>query len=169
MLPLTFGLKLSRTANYLTNRLPTKSLQYHKPLATLQTHYSVPSSHTLHPRIFGCIVFVHCPARVRNKFEPRAIKCVLIGYGRNQKGYRCYDPLTRKIYTTMDCEFVEHEYYYHQLRCQGEKKNDDLRWLVTPWLSNLDQNDQVDNATESPHQDIFLPLLYHSQSCLVIR
>ena len=55
----------------------------------------------------------------------------------------------------MDCEFVEHEYYYHQLRCQGEKKNDDLRWLVTPWLSSLDQKDQVDNATESPHQDIF--------------
>ena len=84
------------TANYLTNRLPTKSLQYHTPLATLQTHFPIPSSHTLPPRIFGCTVFVHYSTRVRKKFQPRAVKCVLIGYGRNQKGYRCYDPLTRK-------------------------------------------------------------------------
>ena len=43
----------------------------------------------------------------------------------------------------------------------GEKQNDDLKWLVTPLLSNLDPKDQVDDATEPPHQDILstrLPL-----------
>ena len=73
------------TANYLTNRLPTKSLQYNTPLVTLQTHISIPSSHTLPPRIFECTVFVHCPTRVRKKFEPRAVKYVLIGYGEIRK------------------------------------------------------------------------------------
>ncbi|XP_057529771.1 uncharacterized protein LOC130808310 [Amaranthus tricolor] len=162
--------KAIATANYLTNRLPTKSLQYHTPLVTLQTHISIPSSHTLPPRIFGCTVFVHCPARVRNKFEPRAVKCVFIGYGRNQKGYRCYDPSTRKVYTTMDYEFIETEYYYPHLRRQGEKyhDDDDLSWLISLWLPNLDPKDQVDNATESPHQDVLstplpLPILSDHQ------
>ena len=55
----------------------------------------------------------------------------------------------------MDCEFIEKEYYYHHLRRQGEKyhDDDDLSWLVSPWLSNLHPKDQVDNATESLHQD----------------
>ena len=95
------------TANYFSNILPTKSLHYHTPLDTLQTPYPIPSSHSLPPRIFGCIVFVHCPQWVRNKLEPRVVKCVFVGYGRHQKGYKCYDPLTRKVYTTMDCDFID--------------------------------------------------------------
>ena len=63
----------------------------------------------------------------------------------------------------MDCEFIEHEFYYYHLRRQGENYHDDdsLSWLVSPWLPNLDPKEQVDNttespdnATESPHQDI---------------
>ena len=37
------------TATYLTNRLPTKTLQFKTPLATLQTCISIPSSHSLPP------------------------------------------------------------------------------------------------------------------------
>src|SRR5688572_14377751 len=40
------------TANYLTNRLPTKSLTYHTPLDTLRTFHTVPSSPSLPPKIF---------------------------------------------------------------------------------------------------------------------
>ena len=71
----------------------------------------------------------------------------------------------------MDCEFIENEFNYHQLRCQREKHDDDLRWLVSSWLSNLDPTDQVGNATESPQQDVLstplpLPILSdHHVSC----
>ena len=137
------------TANYLTNRLSTKSLNYCTPL---KHHNLLPFAHSLSPKIFGCIVFVHCPKRMRNKLEPKAVKCVFVGYGRHQKGYRCYDPQTQKVYTTMDCEFIEHDFYYHYPRCQGEKEDDDLRWLISPVLSNLDPKEHVGNATEPPHQ-----------------
>ena len=110
------------TANCLSNKLPTKSLHYNTPLETLQTHHLIPSSRSLPSRIFGCTVFVHCPQRVRNKLEPRAVKCVFVGYGRNQKVYRCYDPLAQKVYTTMDCDFIETKFYYRHLRCQGRNK-----------------------------------------------
>ena len=104
------------TANYLTNRLPTKALNYQTPLEALQIHQSIPSSHSLPSRIFGCTIYVHYPKRVRHKLEPRVVKRVFVGYGKNQKGYRCFDPLTRRMYTTMDCEFLETKFYYDHLR-----------------------------------------------------
>ena len=33
-----------------------------------------------------------------------------------------------------------------------EKQDDDLRWLTSPWLSNLDPTEKVGNTTESSHQ-----------------
>ena len=66
------------TATYLTNRLPTKPLAYQTPLDTLSSHVSIPSYHSLPPWVFGCVVYVHLPKRIRNKLEPRAIKCVFI-------------------------------------------------------------------------------------------
>ena len=47
------------TTTYLTNRLPLKPLQYKIPLETLGSFVSLPSSHSLPPHIFGCVVYVH--------------------------------------------------------------------------------------------------------------
>ena len=59
-----------------------------------------------------------------------------MGYGVNQKGYRCYDPKTRRVITTMNCNFLETEFFYH-LGTQGEserqgktQETDSLRWYV---------------------------------------
>ena len=100
------------TATYLTNRLPTKSLNFKTPLDTLQTHSPVMSSVTLPHRVFRCVVYVHLPRRVKHKLEPRTIKCVFLGYGVTQKGYRCFDPVQNKMYTTMDCDFFENSYFF---------------------------------------------------------
>ena len=104
-LPVHFWPEAIATATYLTNRLPTKILKFQTPLATLNNFTHVPSSHSLPPRIFGCVVYVHLSSRVRTKFEPRAVRCVFLGYGTTQKGYRCYDPVHHRLYTTMDCDF----------------------------------------------------------------
>ena len=112
--PVHFWPEAIATATYLTNRLPTKILNLQTPLATLNTFTLVSSSHSLPPHIFGCVVYVHLPSRVRKKFEPRAVKCVFLGYDTTQKGYRCYDPVHNKLYTTMDCDFFEQSPYYTQ-------------------------------------------------------
>ena len=124
--PVHFWPEAIATVTYLTNRLPTKILQFQTPLSTLNTFTPVPSSHSLPPRIFGCVVYVHLPSRTRTKFEPRAVKCVFLGYGTTQKGYRCYDPIHYKLYTTMDCDFFEQSPYYTQPRSQGESMSEDL-------------------------------------------
>uniref|UniRef100_A0A803LV14 Integrase catalytic domain-containing protein n=1 Tax=Chenopodium quinoa TaxID=63459 RepID=A0A803LV14_CHEQI len=146
------------TSTYLTNRLPTKTLDYETPLDTLSSHTTIPSSHSLPPRVFGCVVYVHLPKIYRNKLEPRAIKCVFIGYGVHQKGYRCYDPTTRKIHTTLDCEFFEKSYYYTQPGPQGETSSDDLSWLTYPEVMDLeDPTTQVDSTTDVASPEVTVP------------
>ncbi|GJU41515.1 hypothetical protein Tco_1194472 [Tanacetum coccineum] len=53
------------------------------------------------------------------------------GYGVNQKGYRCYNPKTRHMITTMNCDFLETKYFYSsQHSGQGERECiDTLSWL----------------------------------------
>ena len=50
-----------------------------------------------HLKIFGCIAYVHVPDELRSKLDPKAEKCIFIGYSLQQKGYRCYNPSTRKF------------------------------------------------------------------------
>nr|GEY97141.1 putative ribonuclease H-like domain-containing protein [Tanacetum cinerariifolium] len=75
----------------------------------------------------------------RSKIDPCAKKCVFVGYGINQHGYRCYSPSKRHIFTTMNCDFLEIEYFYNtQHTGQGGKEyNDALSWLK--WMSSSEE------------------------------
>ena len=50
-----------------------------------------------HLKVFGCIVYVHVPDELRTKLDPKAEKCVFIGYSLEQKGYKCYNPVTCQV------------------------------------------------------------------------
>ena len=93
-------------AAYLINRMPLKTLNFRSPLEALKgkNDYTVP------PKIFGCVCFVH--ARNSGKLEPRALKCVFIGYSPTQKGYKCYHPPSRRFFVSMDVTFWESEPYF---------------------------------------------------------
>lgn len=156
------------TANYLSNHLPTKSLNYATPFDTLQTHTHVPLTHSLPPCVFGCVVYVHLSKRSRHKLEPRAIKCVFVGYGVHQKGYLCLDPVTNHLYTTIDYDFVEIKIFFHHLRSQGENKLHDLSCL-TYLVLETDQNEQVGKATEMiDHMECNKIRLFSQGPCLRI-
>ena len=144
------------SATYLTNRLPSKSLRFKTPLDILQNHFNIPSTHSLPPRIFGCVVYVHLPKPVRHKLEPRVVKCIFVGYGVHQKGYRCFDPTQNKLYTTMDCDFFESSYFYPQHRPQGETICDDLSWLSYSVSDDLDPKEQAGNPTDAVTETIVI-------------
>ncbi|XP_071704000.1 uncharacterized protein [Rutidosis leptorrhynchoides] len=88
----------------------------------------------------------------RTKLDPCAGKCVMVGYGVNQKGYRCYSPRKRHVFTTMNCDFIETEYFYNtQPTSEGEKEsNDTLSWVTwTPKPHNI-QTESPNPSPESP-------------------
>jgi len=60
-------------------------------------------------KILGCTIFVHEHKHL-GKLEPRAVKCVFIGYSSCHKGYKCFDPNTKKMFVPMDATFFFYVY-----------------------------------------------------------
>ncbi|XP_035838498.1 uncharacterized protein LOC110908724 isoform X1 [Helianthus annuus] len=148
--PKSFWPEAINTAVYLLNRLPTKALDLKTPLDTLSTFTKLPPPLTLPPRVFGCTVFPHIPKTERSKLDPCAEKCVFVGYGVNQKGYRCYNPSRRRVITTVHCDFLETEYYYQShLSGQGEIEHEDsLSWLKLIPFASEDESSHTSTHTK---------------------
>ncbi|WZY86882.1 hypothetical protein YC2023_033266 [Brassica napus] len=109
------------TACYLINRIPTKVLKDQAPFEVLNKHK--PSVDYL--RVFGCLCFVLVPGELRNKLDARSTKAMFIGYSTTQKGYKCYDPATRRVLVSRDVKFIEARGYYE------EKNQEELKDLTS--------------------------------------
>ena len=86
------------SAAYLINRLPSRVLQFKSPLEVLQKQ----PPNLSHLRVFGCTYFVHIQNLHRDKLDPRAAKCVFLGYSSTHKGYKCYHPPSKKLLISRD-------------------------------------------------------------------
>ena len=59
-------------------------------------------------RVFVCTCFVLRPHAKRSKLSSSSIICVFLGYGEVKKVYRCFDPITQKLYVSRHVVFLEH-------------------------------------------------------------
>ena len=78
------------------------------------------TSNVVTPGVFGCAAFVHLPSHHWGKPDLRAIKCVFLGYSSTQKGYKCYNPSSKKFYISADVTFVENTPFFTKPSLQGE-------------------------------------------------
>jgi len=123
--PTRFWPEVVATSAYLLNRLPPQILNHKTPLQILATQTNIPPVQILPPQVFGSSMFVHIPKANITKFDPSVEKCVFIGYVTHQKGYRCYNPITHRVYVTMDYDCLESEYIFSsQLDSYGEKTSE---------------------------------------------
>jgi hypothetical protein len=60
-----------------------------------------------HLKVFGCDAFVHVPKEKRSKLDKKATKCIFIGYKEGMKGYKLWDPASRKTVYNRDVVFRE--------------------------------------------------------------
>ncbi|XP_075473306.1 uncharacterized protein LOC142504306 [Primulina tabacum] len=71
-------------------------------------------------------------------------------YAMHQKGYRCFDPITKRTYITMDVTFLEADTFYPSLATksslQGEPPNEEVNWLATTWLESEGISEQPNDG-----------------------
>ena len=70
---------------------------------------------------------MHVPDELRTKMDPKAKKCIFVGYSLEQKGYRRYNPDTHEIRVSRDVVFDELRSWYGMPICSDiEGENDDV-------------------------------------------
>ncbi|GJU43198.1 ribonuclease H-like domain-containing protein [Tanacetum coccineum] len=99
-------------ATYLINKLLTPVLEHKSPYELL--YHKPPSLE--HLRTIGCRAYMH--QHTPDKFHPRAIPTVLLGYPQTQKGYLLYDPITTKVHTSRHVTFEENIFPFQTTHTQ---------------------------------------------------
>ena len=88
-------------AVYLINRLPSKAIYNEVPYNVFWGRK--PDDRPL--AVLGCECFVHVPKELRKKLDVHAIRCILVGYDTDRKGYICMGLNDSKIYYSRDVIF----------------------------------------------------------------
>ncbi|CAL2268313.1 unnamed protein product [Prunus armeniaca] len=102
-LPYYLWAKAVHTAVYILNRCPTKALRNKTPFEA----YSTRKPGVAHLKVFGSVCFVHKPEESRYKLDAKSTRGVFVGYATCEKGYRVFDPVTRKLLLSRDVVFDE--------------------------------------------------------------
>ena len=132
------------TANYVLNRSPSAALKDKTPYEVL--HRKKPN--VKYFRTFGCTTHAHIPEDERKKLDSKSRKTIFLGYGTNVKGYRLYDPETRKIFYARNVIFNEKR--EAQLQKETSATDPDVpTQLEFVFDSNIDSTHPV----ETPNQD----------------
>lgn len=97
-IPNSFWGEAVSTAVYIINRTPTTTVHDMTP----EKKYTGKKLDLSPLKVFGCLCYVHVPNELRTKLDAKAEKCIFLGYSLEHKGYRCYNPVTRKLRISRD-------------------------------------------------------------------
>ncbi|KAK2965746.1 hypothetical protein RJ640_003284 [Escallonia rubra] len=124
--PKPFWADAISTACFLINRMPSTVLNGDVPYNVL---FPTKPLFPVEPRIFGSTCFVRDVRPHLTKLDPKALKCVFLGYSRLQKGYRCYSPDLHKYLVSTDVVFSEHSQFFSS-KFHSSSKGEDDDWLM---------------------------------------
>jgi hypothetical protein len=98
-----FWVEAVETARYLVNMSPSSMLVDTTPNEVC----SGKNPSVAHIKLFGCDAFVHVPKGKRRKMDKKTVKCIFIRYKEGIKGYKLWDPASRRIIYNRDVFFRE--------------------------------------------------------------
>lgn len=135
------------TAVSLINTIPSSHISGFSPFEKL---YGYAPDYSFF-RVFGCTCFVLRPHVERSKLSSRSAICVFLGYGEGQKGYRCFDPITQKLYVSRHVVFLEHiPFFSIPSTTHSLTKSDLIR--IDPFSTDSDSlSSQVPSTSNTDH------------------
>ncbi|KAG5555799.1 hypothetical protein RHGRI_006442 [Rhododendron griersonianum] len=108
-LPIKFWGECILTAIYLINRTPSRTLKNLSPYERLFRR--TPNYNFL--RVFGCLCYAQTSRVGRDKFQPRGVPCVFLGYPPRHSGYRLFNLDTNTFFISRDVTFFENIFPFH--------------------------------------------------------
>ena len=126
-LPPHFWAEAVSASTYLINIQPSAALQGGIPMERLSGRS--PDYSAL--RMFGCVCYVLLAPRERNKLTAQSVECLFLGYSDEHKGYRCWDPVGRRLRISRDVTFDESRSYYPRPSSLSFSV-DDISFLLLP-------------------------------------
>jgi len=95
------------TANFLSNLLPHTALDNAKSPYEL-LYKNKPDYQAL--RTFGCACFPTLRDYAQQKFDPKSLKCVFLGYNEKYKDYSCLLPTTGRVFISRHVIFDDQSF-----------------------------------------------------------
>ncbi|KAK3021867.1 LOW QUALITY PROTEIN: hypothetical protein RJ639_047789 [Escallonia herrerae] len=102
-----------------------------------------------------CIAYAHIDKKERKKLDSKSQKCVFIGYGGDEYGYRLWDYEHNKIIRSRDVIFDESRLYKHRLQEHGiEKDNREYMELDEPEDGQVPRTENPEVLDETTDTEI---------------
>lgn len=140
-----FWAEVINTAVCLKNRSPTKCLNFKAPFEAFYGHKLAVN----HLRVFGSKSFAHIPEEDMKKLDPKAMKCIFVGYCTQFKAYNLFNPLTHRFFTRQDVLFNEQAE-------EGNKEKNIEEWKIPLLMEerNADNNRQQQQQQKEDAGDV---------------
>ncbi|KAA0056914.1 Retrovirus-related Pol polyprotein from transposon TNT 1-94 [Cucumis melo var. makuwa] len=138
-MPKEFWAQAVECAVYLSNRSPTRSLWNKTP----QQAWTGRKPSIGHLRVFGCMAYAHIPDQKRSKLDDKSEKYVFVGYDASSKGYKLYNPVTKKTIVSRDVVFDE------EASWNWNDEPEDYKFLCFP-----DEHDEPSDIASPPTSPI---------------
>lgn len=145
-------------ATYISNILPSKSINLQSPLYML--YNKNPSYSHLH--VFGCLCFPLSPSNTIHKLQPRSTPCVFLGYPSNHRGYKCLDMTRNKIIICRHVLFDESTFPYAKLHTPQSTTYMFLDNDLSPYLINHIMTQDQNNSSVPPSKLNTSPNMAHT-------
>ncbi|KAJ9535505.1 hypothetical protein OSB04_un001367 [Centaurea solstitialis] len=129
--PERFWGEAALTAVYTINRHPTPILQNKSPYEVL--HGITPAYELL--KVWGSACFVQLQPHEHTKLQPRSRLCLFLGYGIEHKGYRCWDPISKRLRISRHVTFWEHVPFYTMPNSNSETPISTVPFFTDPSVS----------------------------------
>ncbi|KAF0689295.1 hypothetical protein As57867_019178, partial [Aphanomyces stellatus] len=132
---------------YTENRSPTKALGGKTPFEALYGR----KPNIDHLRPFGCTAFAFIDKAKRTKLDPRAIKCVFVGYASQHKSYRLIDCDSGQLIQCRSVTFTEDSVPANDKKVQFNDQITTVPLQDYP-SENVEVEDEEDVEAVSTHQ-----------------